>query len=127
VKYALLLYTAPDTRAEVSAEPGGAHEDWVSYFQATRAAGAFVAAEGLHDADTATTVRRSGGELLLTDGPFAETKEHLLGFYLIDVPDLDAAIEWAARMPILRRGTVEIRPLRPELLDVGRAWHRTPE
>jgi hypothetical protein len=65
------------------------------------------------NAGTATTVRLSGSQLLLTDGPYVETKEHLLGFYLIDVPNLDAAIEWASRMPVLRRGAVEIRPLLP--------------
>jgi hypothetical protein len=124
VKYALLLYTAPDTHAEVSPQPDGAYDEWVEYFRATKDAGVFVAAEGLRGVDTATTVRMSAGELLLTDGPFAETKEHLLGFYLIEAADLDAAIEWAARMPIVRGGTVEIRPLLPELVEIGRAWQR---
>ena len=127
MQYALLIYNAPDTRAEVSTEREGAYDDWVSYFQETKDAGVFVAAEGLCGVETATTVRMSAGKLLLTDGPFAETKEHLLGFYLIDVPNLDAAIGWAARMPVLRRGTVEIRPLQPVLRAVGRAWHRTVE
>ena len=62
---------------------------------------------------TAKTVRSSG----VTDGPFMETKEHLGGFYLIDVPDLDTALDWAARMPIMRYGTVEVRPVRE-----GQAW-----
>ncbi|HEY3868440.1 MAG TPA: YciI family protein [Actinocrinis sp.] len=113
MKYALLIYNAPDTRAEVSPDEGGAYKEWVEYFREAHEAGVYVAAEGLHGVDTATTVRLSGGETVLTDGPFAETKEHLLGFYLIDVPDLDEAIKWAARMPMLRRGTVEIRPLQP--------------
>jgi hypothetical protein len=59
---------------------------------------------------------REGGRLL-TDGPFMETKEHLLGFYLLDVPDLDTALDWAAKMPIMKYGTVEIRPV----LE-GQAW-----
>ena len=49
---------------------------------------------------------------MVTDGPFADTKEHLIGFYVIDVPDLDTALEWAARVPNVRTGTVEVRPLR---------------
>jgi hypothetical protein len=70
-----------------------------------------AAAEQLRGTDTATSVQLRGGERLLTDGPFVETKEHLLGFYLLDVPDLDTAVDWAARMPIVRHGTVEVRPL----------------
>lgn len=124
MQYALLIYTDPEARDEVGPEPGGAFEDWASFFQATKDAGVFLAAEGLRDVDTATTVRLSAGELLLTDGPFADTKEHLLGFFLIDAPNLDAAIGWAGRMPVLRRGAVEIRPLLPASTQVGRAWQR---
>ena len=130
MQYALLIYNAPDTRAEVGPEPDGAFDEWVAFFEATKDAGVFIAAEGLHDVDTATSVRMSAGELLLTDGPFAETKEHLLGFYLIEAPDLDGAIGWAAKMPVLRRGTVEIRPLLPKSstsIMVGRAWPRAVE
>jgi hypothetical protein len=58
-------------------------------------------------------VRLRGGERLLTDGPFIETKEQLLGFYLIEVPDLDTALDWAARMPHVRHGTTEVRPVQP--------------
>ena len=130
MQFALLIYAASGSRAEVGPEPGGAHEEWVDYFQAVREAGAFIAAEGLHDVDTATSVRLSGGELVLTDGPFAETKEHLLGFFLIEAVDLDGAIGWAAKMPVLRRGTVEIRPLLAASAvsaKVGRAWPRAVE
>jgi hypothetical protein len=62
------------------------------------------------------------GSRLLTDGPFIETKEHLLGFYLLDVPDLDTALEWASKMPIVRYGTVEVRPV----LE-GQAWRKPLE
>ena len=65
----------------------------------------------------ATSVTLQGGQRLLTDGPFIETKEHLMGFYLLDVPDLDTALEWAGKMPILRYGAVEVRPV----LE-GQAW-----
>ena len=77
-------------------------------------------AEQLRGADTATSVRVRAGERLLTDGPFVETKEHLLGFYLLDVPDLDTAVEWATRMPAVRHGTVEVRPV------IREAQWRTP-
>ena len=109
--YALLIYSAPDAPDEPT--PGdGVIESWVAYTEAMRRAGALVTAEQLELIDTATSVRVRGGERLLTDGPFIETKEHLLGFYLLDVPDLDTAIDWAARMPSARRGTVEVRPLK---------------
>jgi hypothetical protein len=112
MKYALLLYAAPDA---------GPHDrdpaydrlfpDWVAYTQAMKDAGVVLGAERLRPAGTATTVRWQGDGPLLTDGPFIETKEHLVGFYLVDVPDLDAAVEWAAKMPAVRYGTIEVRPL----------------
>lgn len=109
--YALLIYSAPEARTPYEAAGDGVFADWISYTQAVKDSGALVAAEQLQETDTATTVRLRGGERLLTDGPFVETKEHLLGFYLVDVPDLDTAIDWAARMPLIRFGTVEVRPV----------------
>lgn len=88
-------------------------EDWLAYTTALQAAGVLVTGAGLHPPDTSTSVRIRAGERLLTDGPFAETKEHLIGFYVLEVPDLDTAIDWAARVPNVRTGTVELRPLRP--------------
>jgi hypothetical protein len=75
-----------------------------------RANGAWVFAGGLHPADTATVVRVDGGEVLTTDGPFAETKEQLGGFWIIEAPDLDAALSWAAKGAAACRGAVEVRP-----------------
>ena len=118
MRYALLLYAAPAAAADDrDAPPADVHPDWVSYTQAMKDAGVVVAAERLRPADTATSVRYRGGERLLTDGPFIETKEHLLGFFLVDVADLDAALDWAARMPLTRFGTVEVRPVHE-----GDAW-----
>ena len=118
MRYALLLYRAPDAPSRDEPEPDSeVYTDWVAYTRAVVKAGALVAAEQLRPVDTATSVRHRGGERLLTDGPFIETKEHLLGFYLLDVPDLDAALDWAGKMPIVRYGTVEVRPV----LE-GRAW-----
>ena len=111
--YLLLLANAPDAW---DAPPGPHHddviEDWTTYTQALEAAGVLVDGGALHAPSTATAVRVRAGDVLLTDGPFAETKEHLIGFYLIEVPDLDAALAWAARAPNARTGTVEVRPIR---------------
>jgi hypothetical protein len=73
--------------------------------------GVFVAGDGLHPTQTATTVRVREGDREVTDGPFAETKEQLGGFYVLDVKDLDEAIEWAAKIPGSQFGSVEIRPV----------------
>lgn len=120
--YALLIYAAPDAREPYQARDDGVFDNWASYTKAVHDSGALVAAEQLQETDTATTVRVRGGERLLTDGPFIETKEHLLGFYLVDVPDLDTALDWAARMPLIRFGTVEVRPV-----IRGAAWQAVLE
>lgn len=116
MKYALLIYSAagPAEYAEPAAE---ASTEVTDYVRAVKDAGVLVAAEQLSHSDTATSVRVRGGDRLLTDGPFMETKEHLLGFFLIDVPDLDTALEWAARMPVSCWGTVEVRAV-----QAGRPW-----
>src|SRR5438132_13083864 len=74
-------------------------------------AGALVAGDRLQRADTATTVRVAGGKTNVLNGPYAETREQLGGYYLIDVPDLDAALSWAARCPGAGYGTIEVRPI----------------
>src|SRR3954470_23014345 len=76
-----------------------------------REAGALVWGEALQPVATATTVRVRGDERLVSDGPFAETKEALAGYYIIDVADLDDALDWAARIPSVTRGSVEVRPV----------------
>ena len=87
----------------------------VDDFNATvQEAGAWVFAGGLQEATSATTVRAHQGDLLITDGPFAETKEHLGGFWIIEAPDLDAALEWARKGSIACRETVEVRPFQEE-------------
>jgi hypothetical protein len=76
-----------------------------------RGTGELVASEGLPDPSTATSVRVRGGRTLTSDGPFAEAKEYLAGFYLVDVPGLDRAVEIAARAPDAETGSVEVRPV----------------
>jgi hypothetical protein len=77
-----------------------------------RESGLLVAAEALQPVDTASTVRVRGGRVTVTDGPFAETKEQLAGFYLIDARDLNEAIQVASKIPPAREGSVEVRPVR---------------
>ena len=77
-----------------------------------RQSGVLLAAEPLHPVETATTVRVRNGRMTVTDGPFAETKEQLAGFYLVDAPNLDEAIQIAARIPPAREGSIEVRPVR---------------
>ena len=74
--------------------------------------GALIAAEALEAVETATTIRVRDGKATMTDGPFAETKEQLAGFYLVEAPDLDAALAMAAKIPPVREGCVEVRPVR---------------
>jgi hypothetical protein len=77
-----------------------------------RATGALLAAEALKPIETATTVRVRNGKVMVTDGPFAETKEQLAGFYLIEADDLDQAIQVASKIPPAREGSIEVRPVR---------------
>src|SRR5438067_12408416 len=79
---------------------------------ALRKSGHHIAAEALQSVDTATTVRVRNGKVSMTDGPFAETKEQLAGFYLVDAKDLDEAVELASKIPPARIGSIEVRPVR---------------
>ena len=88
-------------------------EAWKSYGAAIRAAGIAIHGAGLQPPQTATTVRVRNGKRQVHDGPYAETKEMLAGFWLIDVPNLDAALEWAARSPSASYASVEVRPVLP--------------
>ena len=112
MRYLLLIYS--DENADAAATPDAGRDIMQRYFALTkdmRESGAFQAGDGLQPTATATTVRVRSGETLTTDGPFAETKEQLGGFYLIEAADLDEAITWAARIPTAERGSVEVRPI----------------
>ena len=88
-------------------------EDCVAYDTAIRKSGHCIASEALQPVETATTVRVRNGRTAVTDGPFAETKEQLAGFYMIEAKDLNEAIQIAAKIPPARVGTIEVRPVRP--------------
>jgi hypothetical protein len=109
-QYMILIYTpteggpSPD---ELQAE----FPRWMEYTQALQDAGVMAAGDALQPIDTATTVRVRDGETVLTDGPFAETKEVLGGYYIVDVPSLDEALKWAAKIPSAPYGSVEVRPV----------------
>jgi hypothetical protein len=106
MQYMLLIYTPVDASPE-QAETAA----WMSYSQQLQESGAMVAGDGLQGLETATTVRVRDGETLISDGPFAETKEMLGGYYLLDLPSQEAAIEWAQRVPNAAYASVEIRPI----------------
>ncbi len=109
MKYALLIYDVASAWEELSDEERNAV---FGEYMAVGMTPGVVGGEQLHPVDTATTVRVSGGETLTTDGPFADTKEFLGGFYLLEADNLDAAIEVAGRIPAARMGgSVEIRPI----------------
>jgi Uncharacterized protein conserved in bacteria len=109
MRYMLLIYTDENVWAEGERE--ACMEESRQLCHTLNKEGSFIAAAPLHPVATATSIRVRQGQTLITDGPFAETHEQLGGYYLIDVPDLDAAIAIAGRIPGARKGTVEIRPV----------------
>ena len=110
MQYLLLIYGNESTKPQRdTAEAKAEFDEYMAFNQLV--GDQFVGAAPLQPVSTATTVRVVDGEALVTDGPFAETKEQLGGYYLIDAPDLDRAIELAAAIPGAKRGCVEIRPV----------------
>jgi hypothetical protein len=108
-QYMLLLY-GPD-RQPSPEEMASEMPKWNAFTESLQAAGAMKAGDALHPPGSATTVRVRDGETQVTDGPFAETKEVLGGYYVIDVADLDTALKHAARVPNVTYGSVEVRPV----------------
>ena len=114
MQYALLLYSTEDELPERmdEADRKAFYADFAQFNKALEEAGVLVSALRLDTSETATTVRMHGAEVLTTDGPFAETKENLAGFFLLECGDLDEALAWAKRIPSARIGSVEVRPTR---------------
>ena len=113
MQYMMLIYADP------AREPAYGTPEFDAWFagytalnEKVKADGVLRSGDGLHGNDAATSVRMRDGKLETMDGPFAETKEHLGGYYVIDVPDLDTALKYAALVPSVSFGTVELRPLR---------------
>jgi hypothetical protein len=112
MKYMFLLRHTPDAGpAEGTPEFDAEMASWGEVMGELMGSDVFVDAKGLDTEATATTVRVRDGEALVTDGPFAETKESFFSYIVIDVPDIDAALEWAKKMPNVTYGSVEVRPL----------------
>ena len=111
MKYILLVYGAESAWTQEERE--ACMDASVALCHELNAKHQYLAASPLHSVTTATSIRNEGGKKLVMDGPFAETHEQLGGYFLIDVPDLDAAIEVASRIPGGSKGTVEIRPIVP--------------
>jgi hypothetical protein len=109
MKYMLLIYLDEQALGETEREQ--CYGESAQLAQELHSSGQYLAANPLHPTSTATTIRVRDGKRLLTDGPFAETREQLGGYFLIDAKDLDEAIGIAARIPGARIGTVEIRPV----------------
>ncbi|MCL4302194.1 MAG: YciI family protein [Anaerolineae bacterium] len=112
MKYMLLMYAnesqAPDYTPE---EHQAVAQAWSAFGKEAEAAGVLVSNNGLCSVTDATTVRVREGKTLVTDGPFAETHEQLGGYYLLDCQDIDEAIRWAAKIPLAKYGSIEVRPL----------------
>ena len=112
MKYMLLVYSNEAgmqnaSKAQVDQIMGA----YGAYVEALKKAGVAAGSDRLQGTQTATTVRVVDGKTQVLDGPYVETKEQLAGYYLIDVPDLDAALSWAARCPGASRGAIEVRPI----------------
>jgi len=111
MRYLLLIYTAETEEPPPDDVAAASHAAYAAFTRDVKERGLFQAGEALTPTSTATTVRVVDGETVTTDGPFAETKEALGGFYLIEARDLDEAIETAAKIPAAAEGSIEVRPI----------------
>jgi len=112
MQYLLMIYTAESVDDGMTdAEMGQLMEGYGRFGTELEAAGAHIGSNRLRPIGSATSVSQRGGEFTLTDGPFAETKEQLGGYYLIEAASLDDAIGWAKKIPSVQHGTIEVRPI----------------
>ena len=114
MRYMLLIYKDEKMWDEMTVEEKGAiYQEAVEYSEARRPSGFYLAGEPLQGTNTATTVRMKNGKEVITDGPFAETKEQLGGYTIVEAKDLDEVLAFAARHPLVRAGlSIEVRPIR---------------
>lgn len=118
----MLLFTEPESEFAKRNDPehaGAYWGGWSAFIGAMAQAGIVVNGDGLQPPHTATTVRIRDGRRLVQDGPFADAKEQLGGYFVIEVPDLDTALEWAARAPSVSTASVEVRPVLPPMSPPG--------
>jgi hypothetical protein len=120
MQFALLIYHSPEAFGMRNYDYDDPYLGaWRAYHKALVEAGVYVGAGALEVPETGTTVRLKDGKRHVQDGPFADTKEQLAGFIILELPSVDAALEWAARCPGASVGSVEVRPLAPETLRRG--------
>jgi len=120
MQYLLLIHDAESVWETMPEQERNAlYGEYMAYTNELRESGALVGANQLQPTSTATTVRVRDGEQVVTDGPFAETKEQLGGYYLIEVESVDEALEWAAKIPSARYGTIEVRPVVPTRVEAS--------
>ncbi|MGA6988619.1 MAG: YciI family protein [Terriglobales bacterium] len=114
MQFALLIFESPEAFAARNGDGTDPYTAaWRPYYKALVESGAYIAGEPLEVPETGTTVRLKDGKRRVQDGPFADTKEQLGGFIIMELPSLDAALDWAARCPASSTGAVEVRPLAP--------------
>jgi hypothetical protein len=112
MQYMLLIYGDEGARAQATKEQmGQMMSAYMAYTEAMKKAGVYQSGNPLQGVATATTVRAPDGKAKVLNGPYAESKEQLGGYYLIDAPDLDSALSWAARCPGAQHGAIEVRPI----------------
>lgn len=111
MRYAMLIYETPEDFEVYEGDEESLWSPWQAYYKALVAAGVYVDGSPLQPIATSTTVRLREGQRQVQDGPYADTKEQLGGFIILEVPSLDAALDWAARCPVAATGAVEVRPL----------------
>lgn len=111
MQYLVAAYEAPEDFAAREADKAEYWAGWRAYSKALREAGVLVEGNPLKPPQTATTLRAPEGKAVIDDGPFADAREQLGGYYVIEVDDLDTALRWAARAPCAARGAVEVRPV----------------
>ncbi len=115
MQFALLIYESPEAFASRKNDENDPYLGaWRAYYKAIQEAGIYVAGDPLRLPETGTTVRLKEGKRCVQDGPYADSKEQLGGFTILELPSLNAALDWAARCPAASVGAVEVRPLSPE-------------
>ena len=120
MQFALLIYHSPEEFAMRNNDDNHPHlAAWRAYYKALVEANVYVGGDALEIVETATTLRLRDGKRRVQDGPYADTKEQLAGIIVLDLPSMDAALEWAARCPGASLGAIEVRPLAPEIKRRG--------
>ncbi|HEY3616495.1 MAG TPA: YciI family protein [Candidatus Sulfotelmatobacter sp.] len=115
MQFALLMYESPEAFATRTSDENNPYTGaWRAYYKTLVDAGVYVGGDPLQVPETGTTLRIKEGKRLVQDGPYADTKEQLGGLIVLELPSLDAALDWAARCPTAADGAVEVRPLAPD-------------